>query len=440
MRTPPRVGTGWRHAAGVAVAASVVLGAVPAAATPIGPVAGPSSAAPTADGACGAPDVTLHGPATLAGWQPVTPARWELTDGTLAMQAAGTPRSGPLRPYEHAVLTRGPRLGAVQLRADVRITTPTRVRDRDVVLLLGYRSDVRYAYVHLAQDAASSNHNGIFLVDGADRVRIDDQGAGGAPPAISDTAWHAVEVSHCPATGRIEVRLDGSETPLLTATDRRVGAGRVGFGSFDNVGQLRALQVTGTAVPAAPDRSGIDDRFDDDRGSPHEPAINTAAHHGLVRGFEDGSYRPGEDVRRGQFATVTAHLSEAAGGVLPGETGRFADLAGSPHEVPAERLAAAGVVDGFRDGRFGTSERITRAQAASLVDRAVTRLLHRPLPAGAARFDDVDGVHADAIHRLAAAGIVEGTGPSTFSPGRTLTRGQAASLVVRAWEAVVATR
>jgi hypothetical protein len=53
---------------------------------------------------------------------------------------------------------------------------------------------------------------------------------------------------HCADSGKIAVYLDGSGTPLMTATDTTFRSGRVGFGSFDNVGRLRGLTVTGTAV------------------------------------------------------------------------------------------------------------------------------------------------------------------------------------------------
>ena len=58
-----------------------------------------------------------------------------------------------------------------------------------------------------------------------------------------------MKVKHLPATGEIAVYLDGAKDPLMTARDTTFGSGRVGFGSFDNIGRLRDLKVTGT--PAA---------------------------------------------------------------------------------------------------------------------------------------------------------------------------------------------
>jgi hypothetical protein len=64
-----------------------------------------------------------------------------------------------------------------------------------------------------------------------------------------DAEWHDVRVKHLPSTGEIAVYVDGSRDPLITATDKTFGSGRVGFGSFDNIGRLRDLRVSGT--PAA---------------------------------------------------------------------------------------------------------------------------------------------------------------------------------------------
>ncbi|WNO71054.1 hypothetical protein [Streptomyces sp. AM8-1-1] len=80
-----------------------------------------------------------------------------------------------------------------------------------------------------------------------DRLRLDHQwnGSTGAPPAVTDAAWHDVRVVHCADSGEIAVYADGSKHPLMTAVDTTFAAGRVGFGSFDNVGSLRNLKVSG---------------------------------------------------------------------------------------------------------------------------------------------------------------------------------------------------
>lgn len=180
-------------------------------------------------------------------WAPVTPSKWQFTNGQAVMTEPGTERPGPRRPYEYAVLTTGPTYRDVRIDARVRIDTPTDIDNRDVVVIFGHESDTRFGYAHLSQDNSIYPHNGLFTVDDADRLRVEDQwdGTTGAPPAISDAAWHQVRVVRCGDSGETAVYLDGSPHPLMTAVSMRPGDGRIGFGSFDNAGRIRGLKVTG---------------------------------------------------------------------------------------------------------------------------------------------------------------------------------------------------
>ncbi|MEU6037203.1 PQQ-dependent sugar dehydrogenase [Actinomadura sp. NPDC047616] len=185
-------------------------------------------------------------------WTPVTPSKWRFNGREVVLAEAGSQRPGPRRPYEYAVLSKGPALGSSEITAEVRLDTPVSVSNRDVIIVFGYQSDTRFYYAHLSSDNTIYPHNGIFAVNDADRLRIDQQWNGnrlvphGAAPAVTDAAWHDVRVKHCADTGEIAVYMDGSKRPLMTAVDKTFRSGRVGFGSFDNVGSLRDLTVTGT--------------------------------------------------------------------------------------------------------------------------------------------------------------------------------------------------
>ncbi|MFD0537264.1 hypothetical protein ACFQY7_29475 [Actinomadura luteofluorescens] len=148
------------------------------------------------------------------------------------------------------MLNKGPALTSTRIDAKVRLDTPVSVSNRDVIVIFGYQDDTHYYYTHLSSDNTIYPHNGIFLVNGADRLRIDQQWnanrSHGAPPAITDEAWHGVRVDRRADTGEIAVYVDGSSKPVFTARDTTLGSGRVGFGSFDNIGQLRDLTVRGT--------------------------------------------------------------------------------------------------------------------------------------------------------------------------------------------------
>lgn len=203
---------------------------------------------------CAVGDTVTTDVGDAADWAPLTPELWRFENGEVVQTAAGEEPTGPRRPFEYAVLTAGPAYSSFVLEATVRIDEPVTRNDRDVVLVYHYTSPTRFSYVHLSQDNTIYPHNGIFVVDDADRLRIDDQwdGALGAPPAVDDTDWHDVRIEFCAATGATAVYLDGADEPLMTATDPTFAEGRLGFGSFDNYGRVRDVTVTGT--PAEPAR------------------------------------------------------------------------------------------------------------------------------------------------------------------------------------------
>lgn len=196
---------------------------------------------------------TGHSKASAKGaddWAPVTPEKWTFEHDQAILTEAGAPRPGPRRPFEYAVLTDGPELTSVKIKAEVRLDTPVEITNRDVIIVFGYQSDTRFYYAHLSTDNTVYPHNGIFVVNDADRVRIEDQWnptlSRGAAPSIVDAEWHDVSVTHCAGTGEIAVRVDGKL--VMTALDRTFAKGRTGFGSFDNIGRARHFKVTGTAA------------------------------------------------------------------------------------------------------------------------------------------------------------------------------------------------
>ncbi|MFC6886836.1 MULTISPECIES: PQQ-dependent sugar dehydrogenase [Actinomadura] len=195
------------------------------------------------------PDRISHATGAAA-WAPVTPSKWRFPGKEVVLAEKGEQRPGPRRPFEYAVLKKGPELASARIDAEVRLDTPVAQKDRDVIVVFGYRDDTHFYYAHLSTDNSVYPHNGIFVVNGADRLRIDQQWnanrSHGAPPSITDASWHRVRVTHCAGTGEIAVYVDGASRPVMTALDGTFGSGRVGFGSFDNIGRLRDLTVRGT--------------------------------------------------------------------------------------------------------------------------------------------------------------------------------------------------
>jgi chitodextrinase len=172
-------------------------------------------------------------------------------------------------------------------------------------------------------------------------------------------------------------------------------------------------------------------RFSDvDPNSTHGRNIVCSAGLDLVTGKGDGTYDPTGSLTRGQTATILLRALERSGVVLTAEKG-FRDVpAGHPHGTAIRKLAAAGIVNGTSATTFDPGGSVTRAQFAALLDRA-SGVYFASYPEARNPFNDVSGVHAPAIIRLAGAGVIKGTSATTFDPSRNINRAQAASLFVR---------
>ena len=183
----------------------------------------------------------LTGPDPLAQLSLDGSGSWTVTNGKLVLEKAGTP-AGPIRRPAALAIFKTDSLKRVTLKAEVRSTAPQDVIRRDLNLIFGYESPSRFYYVHLS-GITDDVHHGIFLVADADRRRIDD---GKGKPQLKDQNWHRVRLERDGATGRIEVYVDGSKAPVLAASDTTIRVGRVGLGSFDDTGEFRNIEITGS--------------------------------------------------------------------------------------------------------------------------------------------------------------------------------------------------
>jgi peptidoglycan/xylan/chitin deacetylase (PgdA/CDA1 family) len=164
----------------------------------------------------------------------------------------------------------------------------------------------------------------------------------------------------------------------------------------------------------------------------HAPGILCARRWGVVAGRTATTFVPDAPVTRAQVATMLHGLLREVGSPLPATRTRFRDVEGSVHREAIEVLASAGIVLGRTDGTFRPGDPVRRDQLASMLLRAVEAVAG-PRPDGAVRFTDVpaDSVHAAAIGRLAAAGVVRGIDARSFAPEASVTRAQVATFTMR---------
>lgn len=175
---------------------------------------------------------------------------WTSDKRVLDLVKPGEQTLGIRRPGAVATIKGTESVSDFHLTARVNSTQRTDVVGRDVILVFGYRSPEEFYYAHLSNDNTVMPHNGIFIVDHADRRRIDDQGLENPPEArLDDEEWHSVRVDRNAGTGEIRVFMDNLRTPLMTATDTTFASGAIGFGSFDDTGSIQSIRLLSGTPP-----------------------------------------------------------------------------------------------------------------------------------------------------------------------------------------------
>lgn len=116
---------------------------------------------------------------------------------------------------------------------------------RDLCIVFAFESPQRFCYLHLAPAPDAHAHN-LFLVCDAPRVALAPVPAHGIDWGHGE--WHHVHLERRLADGSMRVFWDHATEPLLVATDRTLGFGRVGLGSFDDRGRMRDLEIRAPAA------------------------------------------------------------------------------------------------------------------------------------------------------------------------------------------------
>lgn len=187
---------------------------------------------------------------------------------------------------------------------------------------------------------------------------------------------------------------------------------------------------TETTVTEVSDTGGT---FTDDDGNVHEAGIEAIAAEGITVGCNppaNSLYCPDDSLTRGEMAAFIARaLDLPAAGV-----DHFNDDNSSVFEGAINRMAEAGITEGCNppdNTSFCPTRTVTRGEMAAFMARAFT------LPVSTANWFSDDNGHTfeGAINRLAEAGITVGCNPpssSDFCPDDTIKRDQMATFLTRA--------
>ncbi len=173
----------------------------------------------------------------------------------------------------------------------------------------------------------------------------------------------------------------------------------------------------------------VDAQFSDvPTGGELDEALTYLTELNVLGGYPDGTFRPGNPVTRAQASKMIANALQLR---QPATDSIFSDLAKSnDYYQYVSALAAKQIISGYPDGSFKPYKAITRQQMAKMLANAydLEGVFHT-LP-----FEDVKrSVEAfQFINALYSYGVTTGTTATTYSPSKTVTRGQLAVFIYRA--------
>ncbi|WP_164817452.1 S-layer homology domain-containing protein [Paenibacillus lautus] len=181
--------------------------------------------------------------------------------------------------------------------------------------------------------------------------------------------------------------------------------------------------------PIKPEPPQALEAFRDTKGHWAQAAIDELASKGLVKGYANSIFKPDSLIRRDEF-TVMLVRALALQGDSKYTFKDESDIPGWSRE--AVGLAAeAGIIQGYKDGRFQPAGVITRAELTVMLAKALGL---EPLQGQDAKFADLASFPAWAKGYIAAAyaeGLVSGRSGGKFEPDAPATRAEAVVMLRR---------
>jgi len=174
-------------------------------------------------------------------WKFEDPAAWEWQgDGGATMLVLKKPshyKPKVRRPFNMAWFG-GAEWDSFSLMCEARLDVFNK-GNNDLCIAFAGHSDSEFYYAHLGE-TADAVHLHLHVVNNADRKPITTTRAKTLP--WKPDHWHSIKLMRDAVAGRLKVWFD--EQLVLEATDKTFGKGRIGLGSFDDLGAFRNVTMT----------------------------------------------------------------------------------------------------------------------------------------------------------------------------------------------------
>ena len=176
-----------------------------------------------------------------AQWQFEDPAAWEWQgEGeatTLVLKKPSQYKPKVRRPFNLAWFSEA-EWGSFTLTCEARLDVFNK-GNNDLCIAFAGVSDSEFYYAHLGE-TADGVHLQLHVVNQADRKAITTNRAKVLP--WQPNHWHQIKLVRDASSGSIKVWFE--DQVVLEASDKTFGKGRIGLGSFDDLGAFRKVVIT----------------------------------------------------------------------------------------------------------------------------------------------------------------------------------------------------
>ena len=177
---------------------------------------------------------------------------------------------------------------------------------------------------------------------------------------------------------------------------------------------------------ALPVNSFAASKFSDTSGHWAETYINTAVNLKIITGYPDGKFLPDKAVTRAEFATMVNKALGNAGS----ESLTFSDVSSSEwYYNDVAKAVAAAYTAGYDDNTFRPNNPITRQEAAVMISRIVPTYGEDANLKAYSDYGSISDWAYDAVERVNGKGYIGAYSDGKIHPTDKLTRAQTAKII-----------
>ena len=216
-----------------------------------------------------------------------------------------------------------------------------------------------------------------------------------------------------------------ADVTVYDANGVRLGGTTAGSTGIYNIGLNRTL-VAGETIKVEAKESGKTSRSTEVKIAGQEAKATAEVNQpSYIAGYPDGTFKPGKEVTRAEAVRMFVRLVNEGKELPKNPTTKFKDANNNWYSDEINFAVSKGFIKGYSDGTFKPNKGITRAEFAQMIAVFVKDGYPE-----SSNFKDVKGHWAsNAIEQLYGNKKIKGFPDGTFKPDQKLTRAEAVTVL-----------